>query len=112
MANFTDAETAYLPVPDQRKKVDYILSNFDFTRVQQAMIALNWKWMHYEIKSEDEQLRIPTIDRIRSTARDLLNKAATQPERLYGTGGFEAERYEDGNLELRFVLAHYNSEYA
>lgn len=105
-------ETVQLPLPNYTNKVDYIMKNFDFIKVQQAMIALNWKWMHYEISNPDERLRIPTLDRIRSNARDLLIKVCTQPETLYGTGGFEAERYEEGTIELRFVLTHYNSEYA
>jgi hypothetical protein len=97
-----------LPVKDYDTKIKYIMDHFNFFKVQDAMIALDWKWQHLN-DPHDQTCRVPTIERMKETARYLLYKAATEKERHWGTGGFEARRFMSGELSLMFVLAEYHS---
>jgi hypothetical protein len=97
-----------LPVKDHDTKIKYILDHFNFIKVQDAMIALNWKWQHLN-DPEDQTSRVPTIERMKETAHYLLFKAATDKERYWATGGFQSIRYMDGDIELKFVVAEYGS---
>lgn len=83
-------------------QVEYILDEFAFDDVWQAMRTVGWRWgtgvkQHY-----------PTFTELRRMARQLLEAAAKEQTR-YASGGLEAT-YEDGVLELRFVLASASSE--
>ena len=94
----------------QRNQIDYILDNFNFEKVKVAMEALDWKWAN---PTGEAGLAIPTIARMRQTARMLLQNSVK--DSCTGTGGFEASYYpanKDGEeyFNLRFVLHHYNSE--
>jgi hypothetical protein len=46
---------------------------------------------------------------MKETAHYLLYKVATDKERYWATGGFQAIRYMGGNIELKFVVAEYGS---
>lgn len=87
----------------ERDLVDYCIDNFQFTKVEQVMLALGWKWNGF----------IPTEFELRQEVRKqfkwLLEHTDT---RVLSTGGFRYEAFrEDGSvigLHLSFVLA--NSE--
>lgn len=88
-------------------QIDYILDEFPFDKVWQAMRAVGWKWGappgHY-----------PTFTELRRKARGLLEWAARDPrdprdQTRIQSGGFEA-MYVDGVLELNFVLASASNE--
>jgi len=97
-----------LPVKDHDTKIKYILDHFNFIKVQDAMIALDWKWQHLN-DPEDQTSRVPTIERMKETARYLLYKAATEKERNWATGGFQTRRYISGELDLMFVVAEHST---
>jgi len=82
-------------------QIEYVLDNFDFDKVWQAMRAVGWEWGvrpgHY-----------PTFTELRRTAKMLLKDAVKKQPR-YSTGGLEAI-YADGVLELNFVLASASTE--
>jgi len=72
-----------------KKQIDYIMDNFDFSRVHKAMKALNWKWAgaNYEVPEESD---------LRSTARRLLEDVAVMDIGYWiATGGFVASKEED-----------------
>lgn len=94
----------------QRKQIDYILDNFNFEKVKVAMEAVDWKWAN---PMGEPGLTVPTIARMRQTARSLLQKSVK--DSCTGTGGFEASYYpddEDGGeyFTLRFSLHQYSSD--
>lgn len=94
----------------QRDQIDYILDHFNFEKVRVAMEAVDWKWAN---PMGEPGLSIPTIARMRQTARRLLERSVK--DSCTGTGGFEAIYHpddEDGGeyFELSFTLHHYDSE--
>lgn len=97
-----------LSVDKKALRINYIVDHFDFEKVQKTMTALNWCWQHID-DPDDQSMRPPSVDRMRLVATRLLLNAANEKERLFGTGGFQAERYDDGHLELSFILTHYGS---
>jgi hypothetical protein len=97
-----------LPVENYDVKIKHIIDAFNFSKVQDAMIALDWKWQHMN-DPIDNTTRVPSIERMKETAHYLLYKVATDKERYWATGGFHAIRYMGGNIELKFVVAEYGS---
>ena len=93
-----------IPVTNHALKIKYILDHFNFAKVQETMIALDWVWQHMS-DPDDQTMRVPSIERMKQTARHLLYEAATCKERYFATGGFHAQRYEEGDLALQFVVA-------
>lgn len=114
-----------------RDKVDEILINFDFEKVQKVMKALDWKWAFWEdIEGEQHTAEVPDIHALQCQAQKLLIDAV---EKGYGgTGGFEVSCYvydpcdEDGVpytpdepddfehsvcLSLTFVVEEYGRTY-
>jgi len=97
-----------------REQLPQIMDRFDFARVQRAMVALNWRWATVRDGGT------PDIERLKSTAYQLLDYAITGFEgldaegRKYGystaTGGFEArvESFSkaEPRLELLFYVEH------
>lgn len=84
----------------QSEQIEAILDQFDFYKVHQVMKALNWTWA-----TSDTEDGIPTIPELRKTARRLLRDVASSLEYSEtGTGGFCAERDEEGCLALSFVV--------
>jgi hypothetical protein len=99
-------------VEDYEAKISIIIENFRFNRVQLAMQALHWKWASTPedwIKSKEESLVEPSIERMQATARQLLRHISTSNNVVAATGGFHATRYDDGCLELFFVVESYQS---
>lgn len=97
-----------LPVENLHLKVKYLTDHFNFHRVHDAMVALDWKWQHYD-EPVDQSVRVPTIERMKETATYLLLQAGRSKERYFATGGFHAQRFKDGSLQLQFVLAEYDT---
>ncbi len=84
---------------------DYIMDNFDFEKVQAAMSAVNWKWTNKNGKG----YRLPSVSRLKETARMLLEGVEGGKTVCYSTGGFTAHKDEDGVLYLEFILEEYNT---
>lgn len=97
-----------LPVVNLHLKINYIIDNFNFEKVHRVMVATDWKWQHVDHPS-DKTMRVPDIDRMKLTAHHLLMNAATQTERVFATGGFQARRYKGGDLALEFVVCDYDT---
>lgn len=87
-----------------KKKIKKILKNFDFDRVHDVMEHLNWGW-------KDTDGKVPSIDQLKELAKKLLNEVSEKDE-FYNisTGGFRAFKYENGSLELEFVLTDWMVE--
>lgn len=84
-------------------KISKIINSFNYEKVQKAMGAVDWHWANPG--TPDPGKSVPTIERMKATSRYLLSKAATTPERIWCTGGFTAQRYDDGELSLHFYMA-------
>jgi hypothetical protein len=101
--------------PSQQDKIDEIMDEFNFYRVQLVMVHLEWKWF--------DTNGVPSIGDIRRAARGLLNMLALRPaksgpwEHSTMTGGLSATRWgntdEYGaweNFSLQFVLEDWRTE--
>lgn len=89
----------------QGNKVKEVLEEFDFTKVHEAMKALDWE---YRDKG------IPDTETLRETARHLLQEAIKLRNKgdvkaQVSTGGFTAKCSKKGHLTLRFVLEEYST---
>ena len=83
-----------------KKAIDKIMDWFDFTKVHQTMVALEWKWA----SAEDG---IPTEPEIREMARRLMEDAINQKVSI-GTGGFRVHYdKKDDMITLSFVISEW-----
>lgn len=91
---------------DNTQLIKDVLNDFDFERVHKTMIALGWGW--------GENNEVPTITQLRANASHLLNSMndiiMNKNIDMVGTGGFEAFRYGDYGLGLRFVVEEMNDD--
>lgn len=83
---------------DREKQIARILGEFNFERVHRAMLAIDWRWYVHA----DRGFVVPSIERLRACATDLLRMVAR--ESSVGTGGFEAHCCAEGSLTLAFTL--------
>lgn len=96
--------------------IDEIMEEFNFSKVQDAMFHLNWRWA-------SEYNRTPNIDELRERAQELLESAAELRLGEYidthhevgiisATGGFKATAWcneaktEITGLKLEFIVTH------
>ena len=87
-----------------KKAIDKIMDWFDFSKVHQTMVALEWKWA----SAEDG---IPTEPEIREMARKLMEDAISQKVSI-GTGGFRVHYdKKDDFISLSFVISEWDETY-
>lgn len=84
-------------------KVDEIVDNFDFERVHEVMESLNWGWAQSEG-------RVPEIAEMKTFVRNLFLDLYKYESNQVSCGGFVAEKDEDDELELSFVVANWFTE--
>lgn len=84
-----------------QEMLDECMDCFDFERVHQCMIALEWEWMGKGI---------PELYQIKQRARQLL-KACINTKVIYNaTGGLKASiDKEDGVLSLEFIVSKWDA---
>ena len=92
---------------DGIQKVNYIISNFDFKRVEAAMKAVNWQYLDMLGKG----YYAPNAEQLKEKAGHVLSLAAFEKECNVKTGGFVAKRYKDGHLSLHFQLEKATTEF-
>jgi hypothetical protein len=88
------------------RQINHIINHFDYEKVHKAMEALNWVWVH----PNQDVNTVPTIERLVSTSKYLLRSVATTKDLVCSTGGFTAERYDDGTLHLAFYVTETDAE--
>jgi len=107
------------PVDPLTTMVDDILTEFDFYKVHEVMVAFDWKWA-------STHPSVPSIKDLKDTARQLLISVYNLRKNEYkethpevpvtcGTGGFRATALcnEDGVvdfLKLEFIVTEWESE--
>lgn len=79
----------------QSQTIGQIIDRFDFQKVHDYMVQVDWKWRG----------EIPTIDDLKGTAAILLVSAMQNSEETMstGTGGFRVYKLPWG-LELVFAM--------
>ena len=93
----------------QQDKIDDIMDNFDFNKVETVMKATNWTWVSTH--------GVPVEHELRKQARELLKSVSQHYVSELGfryaisTGGFKATKYYDGELELEFIVAKWDTGY-
>lgn len=88
--------------------IEDILDEFDFTRVQQVMEALDWTWFESGVSPAE----VPTLGKLRKKARFLLKECMNVPEFSTATGGLWASKKTfDGEpyYRLQFVVASWDN---
>ena len=80
-----------------KKQIKKILEEFDFKRVHDSMVALDWRYTDYD----ENKSYIPDIQELKNTAKFCLEHAVKY--QLSETGGFLAV-HSGGVLNLYFVL--------
>ena len=84
----------------QQKLIDDIMDNFNFEKVHKVMKFLNWTWWNLETMKE----YVPTIQDIRSSARDRLKTVLLEKCGYCESGGFVARKYDDDTISLEFKI--------
>ena len=82
--------------------IDDILDRFDWEKVQNYMLHVNWTW---HIPNSDNDKEVPSFSRLRRCAKGLLTDVASGKYDCVETGGFRAYRTAD-ELRLDFLLTH------
>ena len=84
----------------EKKLIDKILENFDFDKVHQYMVSVDWKWFSVD--------RVPTVYDLIKESKRLLKEVCKRDAVSISTGGLFVERYcENGetfSLELSFRI--------
>lgn len=80
--------------------IDDIMDNFNFEKVHNAMILMDWKWGYID------EAEVPELSELKKTARTLL-KHVTADCKVCSTGGFEA-RNDNNVISLRFMIADWD----
>ena len=94
---------------EQESKIDYLIDTFSFEKVLIIMQTLDWRW-----GSETGSLEVPTIKKLKTTARRLLKSSIEHG--CIGTGGLEAT-YVPADIEdeetfmLHFTAVQEDSEF-
>jgi hypothetical protein len=88
---------------DWSRRIEVIMTNFDFQKVHRAMVALNWTWYH------PGGFAIPDIDTLRKSARELLEGVEKHSQKWKAgsesIGGFTSEwNVSGGELNLLFAI--------
>jgi len=88
-------------------KIDNIINNFDFEKVNRVMQFLDWKWALTDY-------RIPTIKELKNHAYNILKEATSKAlkngEWSVACGGFKASAWKKDNkinCSLAFQLETY-----
>ncbi len=86
----------------QRMKIQDIMEDFNFQKVHDVMVQLDWKWAMTKYGT-------PTVDELKREAKDLLIEACIE-RNCISTGGFRAV-YEEGTpgdpdpfIGLEFII--------
>ena len=91
----------------RQDKIDDIMDNFDFNKVETVMKATNWTWASTH--------GVPVEHELRKQARELLKSVSQHYVSELGfryaisTGGLKATKYYDGELE--FIVAKWDTGY-
>lgn len=87
---------------DAKRQTEEILKEFDFKKLETAMVAVDWKWYYGKWHGNDHRI-VPTVPMLRDAARQHLEHVAQMELGTTGGGGFEASN--DGvQLTLTFVF--------
>lgn len=91
-----------------QKCVDELLEDFDFVKVHETMVKLDWRWY----RPGEEGTRVPSLDEVKASGKKLLQETAesaamSKGEYVIGTGGFRAEakyyKKKEGLREKSFL---------
>ena len=86
----------------QQEIVDDIMDNFDFDKVHNVMVELDWGW-----GDSDGNLSIPEIWELKKSARRLL-KESMEEGLCVATGGFQVDK--DGDyISLKFIVEEWDN---
>lgn len=96
-----------ISVQEATQKVNYIVENFDFHKVLSVMRSLKWQYFDF-LKGGYYS---PEISHLKETAKYLLTSVATGKATVMATGGFMAERHQDGFLHLMFYITEQGSSF-
>jgi hypothetical protein len=94
--------------------IENIIENFNWEKVHNTMLALNWKWATYNSGTE-----VPSIGALVVTAQNLLHDACfyalkNKSDAKIATGGFHAKAFycketnQIDNLELYFQITSWD----
>jgi len=90
----------WLDLTENKKKINFVLENFDFGKVRAAMDALNWEWFG---------MGVPSINQLKEMAKRLLENLNLDATEI-SCGGFRADLYE-GDFRLSFCVEDAESTY-
>lgn len=86
------------------EKLDLVMDvydHFDFEKVHKVMCYLKWVW-----RQDEGPDRVPELHEVKKSARKAMMEAIERGS--YNCGGWNVT-YEDGVLELKFVLESWDS---
>jgi hypothetical protein len=87
------------PKDGWKQRIDNIMMDFDFVKVQKVMSFLNWNWSIHNRPPTIEEMKM----RVRKLFLDLINKFPGFEVGYIATGGFKVEK-GDNYLKLEFLL--------
>lgn len=103
--------------------IDEIIKEFDYVKVHDCMVALNWKWAatvnftHAEVgvyKTPDiETLQLSTIKNLYGLVEKVENDERPTFDWYFSSGGFKYELHKENNvitdITLSFVITDWST---
>ena len=84
--------------------IEDILDEFDFSKVQKVMEALDWTWHDSD--------GVPTLGQLRKKARSLMKYCIGHSQYTTATGGFHVHKETHDGItfyQLQFVVTEWNN---
>ena len=91
----------------QQDKIDDIMDNFNFNKVETVMKATNWTWASANGVPAEHELRKQARKLLKSVSQHYVSELGFRYS--ISTGGFKATKYYDGGLELEFIIAKWDT---
>lgn len=92
----------------KEKKINEIMDNFDFEKVNDVMTKINWTWSNKGVPSI-EQLKELALDMLNTAYDGVLKDETTKPHESYhaACGGFEATAMKGNKGKVKYLSLHF-----
>jgi hypothetical protein len=93
-----------------KTQIDHIIGQFNFIKVRNTMLNMDWKWLMPEENPAGEIHYTPGIDQLAERAREHLQTCCKEGTIGSSSGGLHA-RNVDGWLSLTFEIDRVEARY-
>lgn len=98
--------------------INEVIANFDFERVHEAMVALNWKWFDLADVPSINDLKESAYQRLSDAIKQAVDRNNTEHQDIgwiSNSGGLKAtawrdEDYKLAKIQLEFIVTDWDAD--